>query len=152
MPDTKKNKDLKYDCSTVILMKVAFVLYTNKNKPIDIDSLKKGNSNKYKIEVDPSRMNDFDYSVMPSSNFEASVQKVANGTVDGLIVSQTIGDPLLKKLGFKNIKRQLWFEYDEHFSIQKGAIGTEVDKMLTEGVVKLTGGFEKDSKYNNWPP
>ncbi len=161
MPDINKHKDLKYDYSTVVLMKVAFVLYTNKNKPIDFDSLNKGNPNKYKIEVDPSRINDFDYTVLPSNNFDASVQKVANGTIDGLIVSQTIGDPVLKKMGFKNIKRQLWYEYEEHFSIQKGARGGEVDKMLTDGVTKLrksgefaklTGGFEKDSKYNNWQP
>ncbi len=161
IPDAAKHKDLKYDFSSAVLYKLAFVLYTNKNKAIDIDSLKKVNPNKYKIEIDPSRGDDYNYAVTPSTNFEASFKKLDSGAIDGLIISQTSGDKLLKDLGLKSIKRQLWFEYDLTFSLKKGEKGGETDKMLVESLKKLkaSGEFDKvaaplmnSAKYNNWQP
>jgi hypothetical protein len=159
--DPKRLANLKYDFSTVRTNPVAFVLYSNKSKPVDIDSLRKGNPKKYKIEVDPSRMEDFDYPVIPSTNLEATMQKVASGAIDGAILAQNTGDPILKAQGAKTVARQLWFEFEEAFSIQKGAVGGEVDKMLGMGLeklkangkwVKLNGDMAKASKYNNWQP
>ncbi len=161
LPDAKKQKELKYDYAGGVIFKVAFVLYTNKDKPIDIQSLRKGNSKNYKIEVSASRMSDFEYTVIPSNNAEASLTKVSNGTTDGLIFAQPDGDALLKKLGLKNIKRQLWLEYENTFSIQKGGKGGEIDKMLKDGINKLKksgqfekimGNYSKTAKYDNWQP
>ncbi len=160
-PDVNKHKDLKYDFSSVILYKLAFVLYTNKKKAIDINSLKKGNPNKYIIEIDPSRAGDYNFSTTASDNFEESFKKLDNGVIDGLIVSQTSGDVLLKSLGLKTIKRQLWHEYDLTFSLIKGGKGGEIDKMLIQSFKKLkaNGKFDKvaaplanSARYNNWQP
>ncbi len=159
--DPAKVKNLQYDFSTVKLYSIAFVLYTNKNKPFDVNSIRKENPKKYNLEADPSRLEDFNYPVSASQNFEWSMQKVNDGKIDGFVVSQTIGDPIIKKLNAKNIRRQLWNEYEEAFSIQKGTIGGRVDKMLSEGVAKLRasgklqeliGDFAKTSKYSNWQP
>ncbi len=89
------------------------------------------------------------------------LKRVGAGLIDGLIVAQTTGDPVLKALGLKNIKRQLWNEYEEAFSIKKGTVGGEVDKMLSDGVAKLkasgeldkmTADMAKASKYQEWQP
>jgi hypothetical protein len=61
-----KQKELKYDFSTVVLAKLAWVIYTNTAKPIDIDSLRKGNPNKYRIEIDPSRSDDYSFATIAS--------------------------------------------------------------------------------------
>jgi ABC-type amino acid transport substrate-binding protein len=161
IPDVKKQQLLKYDYSTVMLYKNSWVIYTKKDKKIDIDSLRKANPNKYKIEIDPSRTDDFDYPVIPSSNYDASFNKIDSGAIDGLILSQTTGDPILIKSGLKTIKRQFWADFDQCFSIQKGTRGGEVDKMLTDGVNKLkangtfdkiAGDFIKAAKYSDWQP
>jgi polar amino acid transport system substrate-binding protein len=159
MPDPTKQKNLKYDYSTASTYKIAFVFYCAKNKTIDMGSIKKGNPSKYNIEVDPSRMEEFDFKVIPSSNFEASLKKIESGAIDGAIFAQTIADPILKNLKLKNVKRQLWFEYDNAYSIQKGTRGGEVDKMLVKGIAALKssgkydeifGAIAKASKYDNW--
>jgi polar amino acid transport system substrate-binding protein len=160
-PDPAKQKALKYDFSTVVLVKQSWVLYVNKSKPLDVDSLRNGNSKKYKIEIDPSRTDDYNFVTMGSSNFEASFKKLSDGTIDGVILSQTTGDPLLKKGAYKNITRQLWSELDQCFSLQKGARGGEIDKMLTLGVNKmkadgsydkLVGDYSRKAKFDNWQP
>jgi hypothetical protein len=54
--------------------------------------------------------------------------------IDGIILSQLTGDAIFKASGLKNIKRQLWYDYIRTFSLQKGARGGEIDKMLAEGI------------------
>jgi polar amino acid transport system substrate-binding protein len=161
LPDLKKFKDLNVDYSSAVLYKIAFVMFTNKSKAIDMESLKKGNPNNYKIEIDPSRAFEYEFTGIPSSNFEASFKKLDAGQIDGLILSQTTGDNLLKKLALKTVKRQLWAEYDMVFTIAKGAKNGEVDKMLLDGVNKLkaakkfdeiVGPLAKTAKWDNWQP
>jgi hypothetical protein len=161
IPDVTKQKELKYDYSTTVLAKLAWVLYTNKAKPIDVNSLRKGNPDKYKIEIDPSRTDDYTFPVSLSSNFEASLKRLSEGSIDGVLISQLTGDPLLKKAVYKNISRQLWSEYDLCFSIQKGAKGGEADKMLSDGINRLKakgtyeelmGEYIRSAKYDNWQP
>ena len=161
IPDPAKQAKLDYDFSSVVVANIPFILYTNKDKPIDVNSVKKGNPNKYLIEVDISRADDFNFQVSKSYNYEGSFKKLTEGNIAGLILGQPAGDPLLKKGGYKNIKRQLWLAYDQTFSLQKGARGGEVDKMLSDGVkrIKANGSFEKimgkyvnSLKYDNWQP
>ncbi len=161
IPDKSKHKDLQYDYSTIEIFKTPWVLFTNKNKSVNLESLKKGNPDKLKIETDPSRLDDFNFAAIGSSNYEASFNKLSNGTIDGIILSQSTGDATLKKLALKNIKRELWFEYVRTFSLQKGARGGEVDKMLALGIEKLKSSPNYDEligkqirsgKYDNWQP
>ncbi len=114
-----------------------------------------------KIETDPSRLDDFNFAAIGSTNYEASFNKLSSGAIDGIILSQSTGDATLKKLALKNIKRELWFEYIRTFSLQKGARGGEVDKMLAQGIEKLKSSPKYDEligkqirsgKYDNWQP
>jgi polar amino acid transport system substrate-binding protein len=157
----KKVADMKYEFSSVSLFKSPFVLYSNKNKKIDIETLKKGNPQKYQIETTPSLADLFEFESMLSFNVEASFKKVNTGMIDGFIYPQGAGDPVVKRLELKNIKRQLYNQLNVVFGIQKGAKGGEVDKMLTNGIQKLkeNGKLDKiietllkSSKYDDWQP
>lgn len=157
--DPKKVAELKYDFSTTYAYLNTFVIYTNKSKSIDIKSLKRGNPKKYIIETTASLADLFEFTPELTMNTEASLQKVDNGAIDGFIYVQTSGDILLKKLALKNIKRQLYSQNKISFAIQKGAKGTDVDKMITEAIKKLKakgiydqllGPVVNGAKYDDW--
>jgi polar amino acid transport system substrate-binding protein len=161
IPDPAKQAALKYDYSTSTMYSLSFVLYTNKNKPVDIADLKKGNTKGFKIETDVSQVNTFEFVGTPTTNLEASLKKVDAGTIDGFIFSQSTGDALLKKGGFKNIKRNFYGIYDMVFGLQKGQRGGTLDKLLTEGLTRIKankkydeilGKAVKDGIYQEWQP
>jgi hypothetical protein len=154
----KKGADLKYDFSSVTLGKIPFVLYTNKDNPVDVEKIKKDHQTKFNIEVEPSLYGKIDYEFFQTTNMEASFKKLSVSKIDGYITVQATGDMYLKKSGLKNIKRQLWNEYDWTFSLPKGSKGGEVDKMLIEGINKLkaSGKYSSlagsESGYEEWQP
>jgi polar amino acid transport system substrate-binding protein len=159
--DLKKQAGSKFDYSTVKAFKMIFVLYTNKNKPVDVAELKKGNPKNYKIETTASLAEMFEFTPLTTTNLEASLKKVDSGIIDGFLYAQEAGDPVLKNLGLKNISRKFYSKNDIAFGIQKGAKGTEIDKMLAEGIekVKANGKFNqiltvsiKNSEYDDWQP
>lgn len=160
-----KNKEiidkLPFDYSKAVFQKMPFVLYTNKSKPIDIVSIKKGNSKNYKIESDISNMNLFNFTALSSTSVEGSLKKVNEGRIDGYIMGQITGDIVLKSLNLKNIKRQLFETYDIGWALQKGGKGGPVDKFLSEGFRKvktsrkceeILSELKKREIYDDWQP
>jgi ABC-type amino acid transport substrate-binding protein len=148
-----------YDYSTTPLYNLAFVLYTNKSKSVDMADLKKGNTKGYNIDTDTSNTSNFEFNCAATANIEQSLRKVDAGTIDGLLYSQTNTDPVLKKAGFKNIRRQLYDTYEVVFALPKGARGGPLDKALTEGIRKLkeSGKFDRlmgplisTARYSDW--
>ena len=141
---------------------ICFVLYTNKAKPIDVESLKKGNPNNYKIESDPTNSNFITFQTIPSTNAESSLKKVDAGRIDGYIIAQIVGDPVTKGLGLKNIHRQFYEVFDSIFAIQKGEKGGAVDKFITAAVEKIkkdkelsaifVGPAIEATAYVDWQP
>jgi polar amino acid transport system substrate-binding protein len=89
-------KALKFDYSTDVLYKSAFVLYSNKAKPVDVAALKAGNKQGLVIETDISNVHSYEFQGRETTNLEASLQKVDSGKIDGFIFSQSTGDMLLK--------------------------------------------------------
>lgn len=161
MREAAKVAALPYDYATTSIYKNAFVLYTNKSKPITAAELKTGNAKGYKIESGGSNVNQYEFTVTLSSNTEGSMKKIDAGTIDGYIYSQITSDGVLKATGLKSIKRQLYNDYDLMFILQKGARGGPIDKLLTDGMakVKANGSFDKimgdivkAAKYNDWQP
>lgn len=161
IPDPAKQAALKYDYSTSTMYSLSFVLYTNKNKPVDLADLRKGNTKGYKVETDVSQVNTFEFVGTPSTNLDASLKKVDEGVIDAFIFSQSTGDALLKKGGFKNIKRNFYGIYEMVFGLQKGQRGGQLDKLLTEGLkrIKASGKYDeilgkavKDGTYQEWQP
>jgi hypothetical protein len=145
LKDVNKQNKLKFDLSTTNILDMAFVLYMNKNKTIDINELKKGNPKKYKIETESAHVDHFEFTCTPSNNIEASLSKVDNGTIDGFIFAQGSTDMMLKKGDYKNIKRIFYDTFTLKFIIKKGTKGGEIDKILTDGMKKI----KSNGKYEN---
>jgi polar amino acid transport system substrate-binding protein len=161
MKDSDKVKALDYDYSTTVLCRSCFVLVTNKAKPVDIDDLKKGNSKRYKIEADVSMANQFEFTALPSTNAEASLRKVSDGTIDGYIHGQAVTDAALKAIKALNLKRQFYENLDLVCLLQKGSRGGPIDTMISDSIKKLkdSGQYEKIMgslikalTYDDWQP
>jgi ABC-type amino acid transport substrate-binding protein len=89
------------------------------------------------------------------------MRKVDAGTIDACVYSQTTGDTALKSAAVKNVKRQLFDNFNQYFALQKGAKNGPVDKMITDGLAKLKasgrvqeimGDLIKISQYSDWQP
>jgi polar amino acid transport system substrate-binding protein len=159
--NAERLRNLPFDYSTEIIYESAFVLYTNKAKPVDLANLKGGNSRGYVIETDLSNLSSFEFTGSPTTNLEGSLRKVDSGAIDGFIFSQTVGDPIVKRLGLTNIRRQLYDNFPLVYALQKGGRGGPVDRMLTAGLArlrangrleKLIGEYARASKYVDWQP
>jgi polar amino acid transport system substrate-binding protein len=137
IPDQKKWAGLKFDYSTAESIRIVFVLYTNKNKPIDVAELKKGNPGGYKLETDAAHTEHFNFAIAGSTSFDASLKKVQEGAIDGFLFSQASGDVSLRRLGFKDVRRQYYDTFVGVFPLQKGQRGGKLDKLISEGLAKI---------------
>jgi polar amino acid transport system substrate-binding protein len=161
-PDKSKWAALKYDFSTVEIVKIVFVLYSNKSKAISVADLKAGNAKGLKFETDATQVDYFPFAISPSTSIDASLKKVDAGTIDGYLFSQGSGDPALKRLALKNITRQYYDTFSGSFLLQKGGRGGPLDAMLSDAIDKLkaSGKFQEivgpyaatASKYVDWQP
>ena len=161
-PDQAKTAALKLDISTTPLFQVAFVLYTNKAKPLNIDELKNGNPKKWVVETDIAHLDYFPGATVGSSAIDASLKKVDAGRIDGYVFAQGACDNTLKKLDLKNISRTFYGLYTAKVMIQKGTKGGTLDKALTTGFnkIKADGTYDKImsaylstvNKYIDWQP
>jgi hypothetical protein len=160
--DAKKNAAQNHDFSSTTISKAVLVLYSNKNKPVAVADLKKGNTQKKQIETVGSLINLFEFDLIQSPNIEASLKRVDTGVVDGFIYIQITGDSTVKKLGLKNIRRDLYGITDTVCSLQKGAAGGAADKALTDGLaatkkngkfLQIMGQYTQGlDVYDNWQP
>jgi len=161
-PDQAKTAALKVDTSTTPLFQVAFVLYTNKTKPLNIDELKNGNPKKWVVETDIAHLDYFPGATVGSSAIDASLQKVNAGRIDGYVFAQGACDAVIKKLDLKNITRTFYGLYTAKVMIQKGTKGGTIDKALTLGFnkIKANGTYDKImsqylstvDRYLEWQP
>lgn len=162
VPDQSKWAALKYDYSSAELLKIVFVLYSNKAKPIGAADLKAGNAKGYRIETDTAHIDHFPFAALPSTSIDASLKKVDSGEIDGYIFSQGSTDAALKRLGYKNISRQVYETFSGVFLLQKGARGGALDAMISEGLAKIkaSGKYQEimgpyaagASKFIDWQP
>jgi len=79
-PENVDEAKLNYANSKETIFHVNFVLYTNKNKPIDKSKLKD-----YRIETDLAHVGYFDFPVKGSTRIDSSLKKVNAGRIDGFI-------------------------------------------------------------------
>ena len=155
-PPEHVQKRLDYDFSTESIFHVNFVLYTNKNKKIDMKNLKD-----YAIETDRAHIDYFDFEVTPSSCVECSLKKLNAGRIDGFIFADSVTDAVIRENqdNFKNIHRQLYKVYDAKIVLPKGERGSEIDNMLTSAIQRLRekGELQKivaplEFPYDDWQP
>ncbi len=145
---------LDYDNSTETIFHVNFVLYSKKDKDIDLNNLKD-----YKLETDLAHIPYFDFPIKTFSSPDSALQKIAKGRIDGLIFADGAIDPVLKQLDLKDIKRQLYKVFDVKVILPKGEQGKDVDQFLSSTIKKLrdSGKYEEimkavDYEYDNWQP
>ncbi len=153
MPDNIA-KNLDFDFSTETIYKINFVLYSNKNKKIDMNNL-----GKYKLETDLAHVGYFDFKISGSTDIAGSLRNVDLGRIDGFIFADAAADPLLKEKKFKNIARTFYKRYDVKIILPKGKRGGEADQMLSKAIAKLkkSGKYAKimstiDKPYEDWQP
>jgi len=145
---------LDYDHSTETVFHVNFVLYFNKNKEINKDSLKD-----YYIETDAAHVEYFDFKIYPSPKIKTSLTKVNEGRIDGFIFADVASDPIVRENNLKNIRRQLYKVFEVKIVLPKGGRGGEIDGILTSAIKKLheSGRYKEimdviNKPYENWQP
>lgn len=153
IPDLNQD-DLPYAFSSETLFKVAFVLYTHKNRPLDINNL-----DKYSIATDIAHTDFFPFPIIAKTCIPCAMKMVNLGRLDGFIFAQNEIDPLIKQFELKNIHRQLYKNYDVKILIPKTVLGKKIDKYFSDGIklLKENGEFDKMlapivSPYNDWQP
>ncbi len=120
---------LPFAITTSAIYQTTFILYTNTEKPIDIKDL-----GKYKIETDPAHLSYFDFPVGAGAGFEPSLQKLAAGRIDGYVFSGAAIDPIVQRLGLKNIHRDVYKQFDVAAALPKGGKGGPVDQLFTKAM------------------
>lgn len=126
-----------FSLSTETIFHVNFVLYTNKNKPLDVNKLAGAN-----LETDAAHTPYFPFDVKPSTNIEASLKKLDLGRIDGFIFADDAADPLVKANALANVKRQLYKRFDVKVILPKGSEGGATDKFLSGAIKKLRDSGE----------
>jgi len=160
--DPKKIATLDYAYSTLVTHETALVLYTNKNKDIAVDDLKKGNKAQYSIETSVSMVDLFPFVMQPSTSTDGSFKKLDANRIDGYIYAQAAADAVLKNLGLKTIKRTYFDTSQGVLAIAKGGKGGKIDLLLSKGVdiLKANGKYAVimsdllggGGKYSDWQP
>ncbi len=147
-------KKLPYAFSTVTLFQVSFVLYTNKNIPVEV-----GDLGKYAIATDLAHTSFFPFPIEGMSCLSCAIKMVNVGRLDGFIFAQNEIDPFIKQFELKNIRRQLYKNFNVKVLIPKGEAGKEVDRHFTEGINTLRAKGEYDAllkpvlaPYIEWQP
>lgn len=147
-------KNLNYDLSTVNLFQVNFVLYTNKNKPIDRTRIAD-----YKVETDAAHVNYFHPQIIGSPNLESSLKKLNAGRIDGFIFADNASDAIIKSQNLTNIHRELYQVFEVKAVLPKGEKGKAVDLFLSETIQKLKENGQYgtimdaiNTPYNDWQP
>jgi polar amino acid transport system substrate-binding protein len=103
-----------------------FVLYSNKDKPIDMAAL--AEPGKYKIETDVAHVSYFDFPVVGGANAASSLKKVDAGRIDGYIFAGTTSDAVVQALGLKNLHRTLYKTFDVVGVLPKAGRGGRADR------------------------
>lgn len=147
-------KNLPYRFSTVTLFQVAFVLYTNKNMPIDINRL-----GDFQIGTDRAHTSFFPFKILGLSCLPCGIKMVNVGHLDGFIFAQNEIDPFITEHNLSNIHRQLYKNFDVKIVLPKSAAGRKIDSVFSHYIQELrkTGEYDQImapviSPYRNWQP
>ena len=153
---------LPYRYSTTKMGDVVFVIYSHKDNHITFEKIQQAKNTKpfpYKIESMRGFADYFDFQIQESDALDSSMKKVDIKRIDAFIFAQEESDFTLKQLKLKNVHREKYQSFDDVFVIPKGDKGKEIDKILSECLLKLqkTGKLQELHKkvhlpYQKWQP
>ena len=148
----KSNSELGFDYSTTCITNIDFVLYTRRDKPIDIDNL-----SAYKMATDAAHTDLFNFPVEGVFTVDGALKKLSSGRIDGYIFSVDVVDTVMKSLNLTNLHRQLYRTYDVHAVLPLGGQGNKTDQMITEAQTAIAASPEYSEvlekiyiPYNEW--
>lgn len=139
----KSSSELGFDYSTTVITNVDFVLYTRKDRRVDIDNL-----SAYKIATDAAHTDLFNFPIEGIFSVDGALKKLNSGRIDGYIFSGEIADTDLKKLHLINLHRQLYRTYDVHAILPLGGQGNRTDQMITEAQAAIAKSPEYSRVIN----
>ncbi len=147
-------ESLPYRFSTETLFQVAFVLYTNKNNPVDINRL-----GDFLIATDRAHTSFFPFQVQGLGCLPCAIKMVNVGHLDGFIFAQNEIDPFINEYNLSNVHRQLYKNFDVKIVLPKSAAGRKIDSVFSHYIKKLrkTGEYDQImapvvSPYRDWQP
>jgi polar amino acid transport system substrate-binding protein len=135
------DSELPFDVSAAAALQSPFMIYENKNKPLDTKKL-----SQYKIETDMAHTGVFPFPTIGSGDIAASLRKVDAGRIDAFIFEQHNTDKQLIAGGYKNIHRKPYGMLDTCFVLPKGSKGGATDKAL----VKAIENAKASAAYNDY--
>ncbi len=147
-------EELPYAFSTETLFQVAFVLYSNKNNPLDINKL-----HEYDISTDLAHVDFFPFPVKGTSCLSCAIEMVDRGRLDGFIFAQNEIDPFVRQFNLKNVYRQFYKNFNVKIIIPKGQAGKTIDAYFSKGIkiLRQRGEYDKIlapiiTPYIEWQP
>ena len=145
---------LPFTYSSETIFHVNFVIYSLKNKKIDINNLAQ-----YKIETDRAHVAYFPFKTNASNSISGSLSKINDGKIDAFIFADFATDPYLKESKFKNLSRELYKVFDVKMVLPKSAKAKQIDTMLSSSIsnLKQSGKYQEimgkiDLAYSDWQP
>ncbi|TWX50635.1 transporter substrate-binding domain-containing protein [Colwellia hornerae] len=158
LPFIKPNDDSlpkdNFIYSDETIFHVNFVLYTHKDRLVDISKLAN-----YHIETDSAHLPFFGELKMGSSCILCSLKKVQHKMTDGYIFADSSTDPLLREnlALLAGVKRQLYKKFAVKMVFPNTKKGQELNKTLSAIIneMRLSGELEQllfsvDFVYNDW--
>ncbi|MFH0974566.1 MAG: transporter substrate-binding domain-containing protein [Spirochaetota bacterium] len=156
---------LPYGTVTEKMGKVRFVIYSNTDNPINKKMLDdailnaKSGQFPYKIEGASGIESQYPFPVISTNDVTQGLRKVANKRIDALVWAQEEVDFTIKNLKLKNIRRELWQDFEDAIIISKGPGGDRINNILSDALRKLraSGKLEQlyskiHRPYENWQP
>lgn len=154
---------LPYRFTTEKIGSVAFVIYSNSERPLTKKMLQDAMAQKgkfpYTIEVVPGIEQQFGFPGTSSVDLTSSLQKVQKKRIDALVWAQEEADNALKNLKIKTVRREHWMDYEDSIIIAKGPHGDAVDKILSNALKKLRASKQLQPlyakvhrPYDDWQP
>ena len=146
---------LSYTYASERITEVAFVLYTNTAKP-KLDRMK---LSKYVIATMMGHTHFFPFTVRENTTISGGIKMLSTGRIDGYIMEQEAVDSFIRKNKIKNIRRELYFQWDSSIVIPKGKKNKAIDEIISAALRKLkaTGKLQEITKtihqpYIEWQP
>ncbi|MFT5759933.1 MAG: polar amino acid transport system substrate-binding protein [Alteromonadaceae bacterium] len=133
---------------------VNFVLYSHKDKPINVANL-----SKYKIETESAHLSFFPDVKLGSDCIICSLKKVQYKVTDGYLFADSSTDPILleNKSFLTDMKRQLYQRFEVKVVFPNNAKGNKLNKQISDIIVnmRLSGELDKllavvDFPYSDW--
>lgn len=128
---------LPYRQSTAAMGAVSFVYYSNRYAPVTNERVEAIRAQvPFDLNIEgPAGM--FEFPVAAPASIESALRKADDGRIDALLWAQDEADLELRRLGLRQIRRELQARYDDVLMLPRGPRGEFLDRILSASLVRL---------------